>query len=49
MQGKIPPLSLAHKELKFLGIPLELAELKVLDERPLAPRIVLLFKFASHL
>ena len=39
MQGKIPSLSPAYKELQFLEIPSELADLKVLEERILAPRI----------
>ena len=39
MRGKIPPLSVAFKELQFPEIPPELADLKVLEERILAPRI----------
>ena len=39
MEGKIPPLSLAHKELQFPEIPPELADLKGIEERLLAPRI----------
>ena len=38
MQGKIPPLPLTHKELWFLKIPRELADLKDIEECSLAPR-----------
>ena len=38
-KNQIPPLSLAHKELRFPEIPPELADLKIIEERFLAPRI----------
>jgi len=39
MKNKVPPLSLAHKELQFPEIPPELADLKMIEERFLAPQI----------
>ena len=39
MLNKIPPLSLAYKELRFPDIPPDLADLKMLEARFLAPRI----------
>ena len=37
MQNKIPPLSLAHEKLRFPEIPPKLADLKMIEERFLAP------------
>ena len=39
MQNKIPPLSLAPEELRFPEIPPKLADLKMIEERFLAPCI----------
>ena len=39
MQNKIPPLSLAHEELRFCEIPPKLSDLKMIEERFLAPCI----------
>ena len=39
MKNKTPPLSLTHTELRFPVIPPELADLKMIEERFLAPRI----------
>ena len=39
MKNKIPPLSLGHTELRFPVIPSELADLKMIEEHFLAPRI----------
>ena len=39
MENITPSLSLAHRELRFPVIPPELADLKMIEERFLAPRI----------